>query len=66
MNPTIFGVIGPGFLNQVPTLITPNALNQTEIGSDMFPLLRSFPFPLFVRMTIELRCVISQCVVKAG
>ena len=21
MNPTVFGVIGPGFLNQVPTLV---------------------------------------------
>ena len=23
MNPTILGVIGPGFLNQVPTLVKP-------------------------------------------
>ena len=29
MNPTIFGVIGPGFLNQVPTL---SRINDTGFG----------------------------------
>ena len=38
MNPTIFGVIGPGFLNQVPTLwllsrASPKAIRSPSKGS---------------------------------
>ena len=31
MNPTILGVIGPGFLNQVPTLHN----NETRVGGGL-------------------------------
>ena len=31
MNPTILGVIGPGFLNQVPTLVIHNKVYSKSI-----------------------------------
>ena len=38
MNPTILGVIGPGFLNQVPTVVHP----QSRFSIWEFPKIRGY------------------------